>query len=212
MRSRSFPHVVAISATSFIGGGTAAFASAADTGRGTAEAEPATECPLPISAAAAEAEDPDAPEATEPTSDLGTTDVAEDATPAEGFFAGFCARAQQVAAIGPLLTGSPTRENSEKFREGLCGPEFEAPDRDQATQNWVIYISGTSQTDPDSGATWLEAGVLTSYEEGDSDATELDEDIVEQLVDAEMAFLEHFEEHYDEWCADLIETVETTES
>ena len=224
MRSRSLLLLVTISASPFVGAGRAALAGSADSTPDTSDAGPATECPLPTAAAAdftvpvgsTEAADTTAPgdasEATEPSNEVGTTAAPADRTPAEAFFAGFCARAQDVAGIGPLLTGSPTRENSEQFREGLCDPEFKAPDREQSTQNWVIYIRGTAQTDPQSGATWLEAGVLNSYEEGDNDSTDLDEDVVEQLVDTEMAFLEEFEEHRDEWCADLVEPVETTEA
>jgi hypothetical protein len=53
--------------------------------------------------------------------------------------------------------------------------------------------------------------VLSEFDEDDDDAIEVDEDVLTELVDIEMAFLDEFEANHDEWCADLLRTVETTE-
>jgi hypothetical protein len=193
--------VVMISASSAAPAG---WLDSADTTPDTSSSEAAVECVLP---------DGDPADTTEP---VETTEVVETTEPAEqgpeqAFFDGFCARAQDVAALGPFLTGTLTRDGSEQFRVGMCDPGFRPPDRDQSTINWTIYIRGTAQTETETAEAWVEAGVLSGFDEDDDDAIEVDEDVLTELVDIEMAFLDEFEANHDEWCDDLLETVETTE-
>ena len=196
--------VVMLCASSVAGGGIAALPSAADTTPDTTGSETVVECVL-LTGAAANTTEP-----AETTEAPATTEPAEQ-TPAQAFFDGFCARAQGVAAVGPLLTGAPTSDGAEQFRAGMCDPEFEAPDRDQSTINWTIYIRGTAQTDTETAEAWVEAGVLSEFDEDDDDAIEINDDVLTELVDVEMAFLEQFVANHDDWCADLVDPVETTE-
>jgi len=193
-----------LSACSVAGGAIAALPSASDTTPDTTEAETAAECVLPTGATA------DTTEPAETTEALETTEPAEQ-TPAQAFFDGFCARAQAVAAVGPFLTGAPTPDGSEQFRAGMCDREFDPPDRDQSTMNWTIYIRGTAQTETDTAEAWVEAAVLSEFDEDDDDAIEIDDNVLNELVDIEMGFLAEFEANHDDWCADLLEPVETTE-
>ena len=181
-----------------------AWLESADTTPDTSSSDAAIECVLP---------DGDPEDTTQP---VETTEVVEATEPAEqrpqdGFFHGFCARAQDVAALGPFLTGTLTRDGSEQFRVGMCDPSFRPPDRAQSTINWTIYIRGTAQADTETAEAWVDAGVLSEFDEDDDDAIAVDEDMLTELVDIEMAFLDEFETNHDEWCADLLETVESTE-
>ena len=164
----------------------------------------AVECVLP---------DGDLADTTEPveTTEAIETTQAVEQTPEEGFFDGFCTRAQEVAAVGPFLTGAPTIDGSEQFRAGMCDPGFDPPNREQSTTNWVIYIRGTAQSDTETAEAWVAAGVLSEFDEDDDDAIAIDENVLTELVDIEMDFLEEFEANHDEWCADFLDTVETTE-
>jgi hypothetical protein len=133
-------------------------------------------------------------------------------SPSRRFFDGFCTRAQEVAAVGPLLTGALTIDCSEQFRAGMCDPGFSPPDRGQSTLNWTMYILGTAMNDTETAEVWVDAGVLAAFDEDVADANEIDEDVLAELVVIEMAFLDELEANRDEWCADLLEPVETTEA
>jgi hypothetical protein len=191
--------VVLISA----GAAAAGSLESSDTTPDTSSSEAAVECVLP---------DGDAADTTEPaetTEVVETTEPAEQ-EPADAFFDGFCVRAQEVAALGPFLTETLTRDGSEQFRAGMCDPSFRPPDRDQSNINWMTFIRDTAQTDTETAEAWLDAGVLSGFDD-DDEAIEVDEDVLTELVDIEMAFLDEFEANRDEWCADLLETVEATE-
>jgi hypothetical protein len=181
------------------------WAGSADTAADTTEPDRVVECVLPTAGTVDTTTPPDTTEA------VDTTEQA-DQLPSEAFFDGFCTRAQQVARFGPFLTGTPTLDGSEPFRAGMCDPGFDAPDEDQSERNWTIFILGTSQTDPEIGAAWLEAGVLTEFDEDDDDANEIDGDVLGNLVEIEMTFLDQLEANHDEWCADLLDPVDTTEA
>jgi len=164
----------------------------------TSDPEGTVECPLPNAGDA------------ETTAPAETSELA----PAEAFFQAFCDHAVSLARIHPTLTGSPSSEDAEVYRGGMCSPYAELPDEVRTEANWNLFIGGTSQADPDQGRAWLEIGVLDVYEpahEGTAAVIEINDEVLADIVAIDMRFLGTFNENRDVWCADVEQVAAATE-